>query len=138
MLPRVSAMIAQLIAPITMSAASQQQASHGQKPFERFVADSKRHNSGKGNEQENKKEDSPQKPLAPVVPIRSQLPEVTPEPAPLPAGVSLALFQMMAVLKEQRASILRWIGVSMYQAAPRLQKKNGRVRKGTIIDRRAE
>jgi hypothetical protein len=42
------------------------------------------------------------------------------------------------VLHGQRASILKWLGENTYRTAERLQKKNGRCRKGTIIDQKVE
>lgn len=33
---------------------------------------------------------------------------------------------------------MRWLGTSVYQSAARQQKRNGRCRKGTILDEKAE
>ncbi len=44
----------------------------------------------------------------------------------------------MNLLHEQRATIMRWLGNGVYQSSARLQKKGGRIRKGTILDERAE
>jgi hypothetical protein len=142
-LPRVSAALAQFISPISTSAtssASQQKSSEKQgkiPAFERF------HRKGReGGSSSPENPDTPQEgpgakvialPLAP----KSNATANT-DPKPLPSGISQALLQLMNSLQEQRFSFLRWFAVGVYQMSARQQKKNGRVRKGTIIDRKAE
>ena len=44
----------------------------------------------------------------------------------------------MNLLHEQRTTVMKWLGVGVYQNASRLQKKTGRLRKGAVLDERAE
>ena len=145
-LPRVSAALAQFIAPISTPTASKKEASPQTGSFERFSPPPKENqsfrnpNSSKhsppqengGERRENQQNLGKESPQAQVIPLHSNSP--TKE---LPPGISTALLQLMHVLKNQRTAILRWIGVDIYQSAPRLQKKSGRARKGTILDEKA-
>jgi hypothetical protein len=44
----------------------------------------------------------------------------------------------MNLFHEQSSTVRRWLGTGAYQLAARQQKKTGRIRKGTILDEKAE
>jgi hypothetical protein len=140
-LPRVSAALAQFISPI---AASGKQSVASQKGFDRFTPPQgkKREQSQQDPSQQNpgSEQNAPQ---AKIIPFPSKESAAKPNSqAPgtstIPAGISQALLQLMNLFHEQGAAIRRWIGTGAYQLAARQQKKTGRIRKGTILDERAE
>jgi hypothetical protein len=142
-IPRVSAALALFIAPI---ATSGKQNLPTKQDFERFVPQKKKDSSGHDSEPSpghSKEEKPPESALAPVIPLRPKsaealtLPSGTPT-GNIPAGISQALLQLVAMLQGQRAVLQRWFGAGAYQAAARQQKKNGRIRKGTVLDEKAE
>ncbi len=139
MLPRVSAALAQFIAPIA-SAGKQNQS---RQAFERFDPKKKKQQQpGNGETASQQHPGPPQDKLqaqAKIIPFpKSGGAQPEANPAPVPAGISHALLQLMNLLHEQRATIMRWLGNGVYQSSARLQKKGGRIRKGTILDERAE
>jgi hypothetical protein len=116
-LPRVSAALAQFIAPIATS--GKQATSQDARAFERFKPKKESPGGKDPKGQSEQKETQDQKPtesqateLAQVIPFPQQEKNLaTASPAPLiPVGVSQALMQLMNVLHGQRASILKWLG----------------------------
>jgi hypothetical protein len=136
-LPRIGAALAEFIAPIATSSSKQATAqSHEKRAFQRWKRENPNQKeqgpSQQPPEQQDKKQDTT---LAKVIPLHA--PEQK-SASGAPPGITTALFQLMAVLKEQRATVMRWLGSSAYDSAARTQKKNGRCRKGTILDHKAE
>lgn len=149
MLPRVSAALAQFIAPI---ATSGKQTLSSQRGFERFaapLAEKRDRDKNRDKTQGDSSGAEQRPPDGKVLPFVRK--DATPATAvetsptgpptlsgPMPTGISQALMQLMNLLSDQRATVLRWLGAGAYQNAARHQKKNGRARKGTILDERAE
>ena len=130
-IPRVSAALAQFIAPI---ATSGKQGLTAQQGFKRFGGDHSKQPSDPPKQQPPPPTEEPAKILA-FAP-RPKDPETA--GAGIPNGISQALLQLMNLLQGQRATLLRWLGTGIYQTAARQQKKNGRIRKGTVLDEKAE
>ena len=129
MIPRVSATLAQFIAPI---ATSGKQSVPTQQGFQRFGGDAK--------QSKQQAAPSPQdEPEAKVIPFPLKNSE-GPPPAKgaIPTGISQTLLPLMNLLHGQRTTLLRWLGAGAYQGAARQQKKNGRIRKGAVLDEKAE
>ncbi len=139
MLPRVSAALAQFIAPISVS--TKQVTSNktaGDHPaFQRF-GKKKRKKDGEASageastDDDQSQDDHKETALAKVIPLRSHSP-----PADQPAGITYALLQLMNLLQTQRATVMRWLASTSYQISARQQKKTGKCRKGTILDHKA-
>jgi hypothetical protein len=124
-LPRVSAALAQFISPI---ASSGKQSVSSQPGFERFHKDRP---PSEGHPQ-------PQPQLAKIIPFdRGEAAKAAPG-ANVPAGISQALLQLIQLFQEPGSTLKRWIGAGAYQRAIRQQKKTGRIRKGAILDEKAE
>lgn len=144
MLPRVSAALVQFIAPIATSARQ----GLTQQGFERFApqAKGKKRDPSQQQQQPKQEQSQPGQQQAKILPFPGKEDAARAEGAgnakssgsSIPAGISNALLQILDMFKEQRMTIMRWIGTSSYQLAARQQKKNGRIRKGTILDEKAE
>jgi hypothetical protein len=135
-IPRVSAALAQFIAPI---ATSGKQSVPTQQGFQRFGGDAKQSKQQTPTPPPPSPQSEPE--IARVIPFPQQ-PSTSAGAAPgkgaIPVGISQTLLQLMNLLHGQRTTLLRWLGQGMYQAAARQQKKNGRIRKGTVLDEKAE
>lgn len=138
MLPRVSAALAQFISPIAVSG-KQSVSSH--KGFEHFAQPQ----TGKKREQareEPKQEQQLSQAKAKIIPfpVKDAVQATSPPPSAtsIPSGITQALLQLMNLFHEQGSTVRRWIGTGAYQLAARQQKKSGRIRKGTILDEKAE
>ena len=135
MLPRVGSALAQFIAPITTSAGKQTTSqSQSKRTFQKWKRENSAQDENPSNQQQ---QNQPQPQGSNVIPLHKPETSLAQATSGTPAGVTQALFQLMTLLKEQRATIMRWLGTSMYESAARQQKKNGRCRKGTIVDERA-
>jgi hypothetical protein len=136
-LPRVSAALAQFIAPI---AASAKQGVGSQKGFERFTPPHQGKKQGNAGTNQEQGQPSHQAKVIPF-PTTEKAMVASPQPAAsasVPAGISQALLQLMNLFQEQGSAIRRWLGTNAYQLAARQQKKTGRIRKGAVLDQKAE
>ena len=122
MIPRISTVLAQFISPIATSGKEFKRDERGKKPPEppSIAVPPK-------DEPKDEAKDDAQP--------EAVLPQSI--PAGIPAGINYALFQLMALLRDQRISVMRWLGTNAYQISARTQKKNGRSRKGAILDQKA-
>lgn len=78
----------------------------------------------------NRSEPAPE--LAPVIPLRPNMDSESER------GLGATLIQLLALFKEQRAHLIRMLGLKTYNAARHRQKKVLLSKSGAILDRKAE
>ena len=71
-------------------------------------------------------------------PVTSQSEEKPPTLEEIRTDLGSAFLQLIASLKQHRASIFKWIGYRGYQLGLRATKRTGRLRKGAMLDVRVD
>ena len=148
MLPKVGAALKEFVAPV--SATSQRRVEQHDRQKEQRQKQSHGQSPGQSND---KSKDQPKEQLAKVIPFPTQA-GLTPKaqtalapqsPAPLatPAkqpeqSVTQTVMQLLTLFSQQRLVLLRWFGKKTYEASARGNKKGATLRKGTILDDKAQ
>src|SRR5262249_17503534 len=120
LLPRISAALAQFIAPVSASSPEARQGGSG---FRRTQV--------KPQPQSQPEQQPPQENVIP-------LPKRAPETPRAPQSVSQAFIEMLASLQARRAIFMKWLGARSYQSAGKERRKFRRFRKGAMLDTKVE
>ena len=136
MLPRVSAALSQFIAPVASSTQKNVERQKPEASFKRFE-DS---NQGKKEESTAQPQDQPKETLPPnVLPFpKASVPVESGKGQPASKTVTVAFLQLVALLQNQRAVLVRLFGRQTYGAIQQKQKRFGRLKKGVMLDHKAE
>lgn len=119
MLPRVSAALSKFLSPITQPV--EHKNSEKEQPEKKFQMFSSK---------KKKKEDSNQEPHLKLV--------QSPEQKKVALEESPAFVQLFVQFEEQRQSITKGLGPEKYKTAIKTGKKAGRLKKGTMMDDKAD
>ncbi len=132
MLPKVSAALSRFVTPIQTSSPGSSARERAFVPAQGKVLPFKDQADGQSGRQESGKRE-----LEPSQPASSPE-EKPPTLEEIRTDLGSAFLQLIASLKQHRASIFKWIGYRGYQLGLRATKRTGRLRKGAMLDVRVD